>query len=44
MGHAAAILGCTLLIHGGINGEENVVITDEAGKFELFALFDFQAG
>jgi Galactose oxidase, central domain len=28
MGHAAAVLGCALIIHGGINGEENVVIAD----------------
>lgn len=39
-GHAAAILGCGLVIHGGINGEENVVITD-AKEPQEFALFDF---
>jgi hypothetical protein len=27
-GHGAAVLGCTLLIYGGINGELNAVIDD----------------
>jgi len=43
-GHASAVIGCCLLLHGGINGEENCVIVDKDGKEpQQFALFDFQA-
>lgn len=42
MGHSAVVLGCTLIVHGGINGVENVVIADDAKEQQEFALFDFQ--
>jgi hypothetical protein len=43
-GHASAILGCTLFIHGGISGEDNNVIVDTVKHpNEEFAAFDLQA-
>lgn len=47
-GHAAAILGSALLVHGGISGEDNQVISDLEQSPKGFhqsewVLFDFQA-
>ena len=41
-GHVAAILGNCLVIHGGINGEENIVVQDTQKEAQEFACFDFQ--
>ena len=43
--HAAAMIGSQLVIHGGIDGDENILIL-EGNKSMIaaeFALFDFQA-
>lgn len=43
-GHASAVLGCALFIHGGISGEDNNVIVESVKHpNEEFALFDLQA-
>jgi hypothetical protein len=43
-GHASAVLGCALFIHGGISGEDNSVIVDTTKHpNEEFAVFDLQA-
>lgn len=43
-GHASAMLGCALFIHGGIGGEGNNVIQDSVKQLnEEFAIFDLQA-
>lgn len=41
LGHAAAILGNCLVVHGGINGEENKSIQDTDNETQEYACFDF---
>lgn len=37
------MIGCNLVIHGGIGGDDNQVICDKDKEYNEFACFDFQA-
>ena len=41
LGHAAAVLGNCLVVHGGINGDENKSILDTGKETQEYACFDF---